>query len=155
MKRYFLMSSKIQCINSCIICSKNYINWIKKIKCSNKKLWLPFWCNHSRCTTLNYGYNKVAFNKKLAIMKENLHNKYTPYTYKYIALNEKPPITKQNLRIFFVMAELSIYTNHTMRSYDQFLTKHLFEEQWNLLFKMISIHWLDNVLVYLTPFYKY
>ena len=52
-------------------------------------------------STLNSAYNKVAFNEKLAIMKENLCTKCTPFTYKYIALNEKPPITKQNLCIFF------------------------------------------------------
>ena len=52
-------------------------------------------------TTLNSAYNKVAFNEKLAITKENLHTKYTLFIYKHIALNEKPPITKQNLRIFF------------------------------------------------------
>ena len=58
----------------------------------------------------NSTYNKVAFNEKLAIMKENLHTKYTPFTYKYIVLNEKLPITKQNLHIFFfVIAELSVY----------------------------------------------
>ena len=33
--------------------------------------------------TLNSTYNEVAFNKKLAIMKENLGTKYTPFTYKY------------------------------------------------------------------------
>ena len=46
--------------------------------------------------TLNSTYNKVAFNEKSAIMKENLHTKYTPFTYKYVALNKKPPIMKQN-----------------------------------------------------------
>ena len=51
--------------------------------------------------TLNSAYNKVAFNEKLPITKENLYIKYTPFTYKYIALNEKLPITKQNLCIFF------------------------------------------------------
>ena len=51
--------------------------------------------------TLNSIYNKVTFNEKLAIMKENLCTKYFPFTYKYIALNEKPPITKENLHIFF------------------------------------------------------
>ena len=51
--------------------------------------------------TLNSTYNEVAFNKKSAIMKENLCTKYTPFTYKYIVLNENPPITKQNLYIFF------------------------------------------------------
>ena len=51
--------------------------------------------------TLNSAYNKVAFNKKSAITKENLCTKYTPFTYKYITLNEKPPIMKQNLHIFF------------------------------------------------------
>ena len=52
-------------------------------------------------TTLNSAYNKVAFNEKLAITKENIHTRYTPFTYKYIALHEKPPIMKQNLCIFF------------------------------------------------------
>ena len=51
--------------------------------------------------TLNSAYNKVTFNKKSAIMEENLHNKYTPFTYNDITLNKKPPITKQNLCIFF------------------------------------------------------
>ena len=51
--------------------------------------------------TLNSAYNEVTFNKKLAIMKENLRTKYTPFTYMYIVLNENPPITKQNLHIFF------------------------------------------------------
>ena len=57
--------------------------------------WLPY--------TLNYTYNKVAFNEKSAIKKENLHTKYTPFTYKYFALNEKPPTMKQNLHIFFFL----------------------------------------------------
>ena len=51
--------------------------------------------------TLNSAYNEVAFNEKLAITKENLCTKYTPFIYKYITLNEKPPITKQNLCIYF------------------------------------------------------
>ena len=51
----------------------------------------------SLACTLNSAHNEVAFNEKLAITKENLCTKYTPFTYKYIALNEKPPITKQNL----------------------------------------------------------
>ena len=49
----------------------------------------------------NSTYNEVAFNEKLAITKENLHTKYTPFTYNDVALNEKSPITKENLRIFF------------------------------------------------------
>ena len=51
--------------------------------------------------TLNSAYNEVAFNKKLAITKENLHTKYTPFTYNDITLNEKPHITKQILCISF------------------------------------------------------
>ena len=51
--------------------------------------------------TLNSAYNEVAFNEKLAIMKENLHTKYTPFTYNDIFLNEKPPIMKQNLHVLF------------------------------------------------------
>ena len=51
--------------------------------------------------TLNSAYNEVAFNEKLAMMKENLHTKYTPFTYNDITLNEKLPIMKQNLCIFF------------------------------------------------------
>ena len=51
--------------------------------------------------TLNSTYNRIAFNEKLAIMKENLHTKYTPFTYNDIDLNKKPPIMKQNLHIFF------------------------------------------------------
>ena len=39
------------------------------------------------CGTLNFTYNKAAFNEKSAIMKENLCTKYTPFTYKYFALN--------------------------------------------------------------------
>ena len=50
---------------------------------------------------LNSIYNKVAFNIKLVITKENLCTKYFLFTYKYIALNEKPPIMKENLCIFF------------------------------------------------------
>ena len=50
--------------------------------------------------TLNSTYNKVAFNKKLAITKENLHTKYTPFTYNDVTLNEKLSITKQNLHKF-------------------------------------------------------
>ena len=50
--------------------------------------------------TLYSAYNEVTFNEKSAIMKENLHTKYTPFTYNDIALNEKPPIMKQNLCIF-------------------------------------------------------
>ena len=52
-------------------------------------------------STLNSAYNKVTFNEKSPITKENLCTKYTPFTYKYIILNEKLPIMKQNLRIFF------------------------------------------------------
>ena len=62
-------------------------------------------------STLNSAYNEVALNKKSAIMKENIHTKYTPFTYNDLALNEKPPITKQNLHIFFLLqAELSVLT---------------------------------------------
>ena len=50
--------------------------------------------------TFNPTYNKVAFNEKSAIMKENLHKKYTPFTYNNVTLNEKLPIIKQNLHIF-------------------------------------------------------
>ena len=60
---------------------------------------ISFFINISN--TLNSTYNKVACNEKLAIMKENLHTKYTPFTYNDVALNEKPPIMKQNLHIFF------------------------------------------------------
>ena len=38
------------------------------------------WVVHTT-STLNSTYNEVAFNEKLAIMKENLHTKYTPFTY--------------------------------------------------------------------------
>ena len=52
--------------------------------------------------TLKSTYNEVAFNKKNpAIMKKNLHTKYTPFTYNDITLNEKPVIPKQNLHIFY------------------------------------------------------
>ena len=51
--------------------------------------------------TLNSACNEVAFNKKSAIMKENLYTKYTAFTYNDIALNGKLPIMKQNLHIFF------------------------------------------------------
>ena len=44
---------------------------------------------------------KVAFNKKSAIRRENLHTKYTPFAYNDVTLNEKLPIMKQNLCIFF------------------------------------------------------
>ena len=61
-------------------------------------------------STLNSAYNEVTLNKKSAIMKENIHTKYTPFTYNDLALNEKPPITKQNLHIFFLLqAELSVW----------------------------------------------
>ena len=56
---------------------------------------------YENLNTLNSAYNKVAFNEKLAIMKENLHTKYTPFTYNDVALNEKVPLMKQNLCIFF------------------------------------------------------
>ena len=51
--------------------------------------------------TLNSAYNEVTLNEKMAIMKEKLCTKYTPFTYKCITLNKKPPIMKQNLSIFF------------------------------------------------------
>ena len=51
--------------------------------------------------TLNAAYNEVAFNEKSAIIKENLHTKYTPFTYNDVVLNKKLPIMKQNLHIFF------------------------------------------------------
>ena len=51
--------------------------------------------------TLNSTYNEVTLNEKLAITKENLCTKYSPFTYKYITLNEKLPIMRQNLHIFF------------------------------------------------------
>ena len=50
--------------------------------------------------TPNCTYKEVTFNEKSAIMKDNLHTKYTPFTYNDVSLNEKPPITKQNLPIF-------------------------------------------------------
>ena len=60
------------------------------------------------CSTLKSAYNKVTFNEKLAIRKENLHTKYMPFTYNGVTLNEKPPIMKQNLHIFFfIKVELS------------------------------------------------
>ena len=59
--------------------------------------------------TLNSAYNKVTFNEKSAIMKENLHIKYTPFTYNDVALNEKPPITKQNLHIYFHYRQSWVY----------------------------------------------
>ena len=66
---------------------------IRSGNCNRK--WKPTVC------TLNSAYNEVAFNEKSAIMKENLHTKYTPFTYNDVALNEKLPIMKQNLCIFF------------------------------------------------------
>ena len=63
--------------------------------------------------TLNSAYNKVAFNEKLPITKENLSTKYTPFTYKYIALNKKPLIMKQNLCIFFFHYRQSSVYIHT------------------------------------------
>ena len=68
-------------------------------------------CNHKyihikdqllKHITLNSSYNEVTFNEKLAITKENICTKYTPFTYNNIALNEKPPIMKQNLHIFLL-----------------------------------------------------
>ena len=44
---------------------------------------------------------EVAFNKKSAITKENLHTKYSPFTYNDVALNEKPSVTRENLHILF------------------------------------------------------
>ena len=52
---------------------------------------------------LNSAYNKVTFNEKSAIMKENLCTKYFPFTYNDITLNEKPPIMKENFHIFFLL----------------------------------------------------
>ena len=48
---------------------------------------------------------KSAFNEKLAIMKENLHTKYIPFTYNDVALDENLPIMKQNLGIFFFIRD--------------------------------------------------
>ena len=56
--------------------------------------------------TLNSAYNKVNFNEIIAIMKENLHTKYTPFTYNDVVLNEKLPITQQNLHIFFIIGRV-------------------------------------------------
>ena len=56
--------------------------------------------------TLDSAYNKVTFNEKLAIMKENLCTKYTPFTYKYIALNEKPA---KSPHIFFHYRQSQVY----------------------------------------------
>ena len=52
--------------------------------------------------TLNSACNKVAFNEKSAITKENLCTKYFPFTYNDVTLNEKPPIMKENLCIFLL-----------------------------------------------------
>ena len=69
-------------------------------------------CTITFPNTLNSAYNEVTFNKKSAIMKENLCTKYTPFTYKYITLNEKPPIMRQNLHIFFFHYRQSwVYVN--------------------------------------------
>ena len=65
---------------------RTYCNKIKPFVSYNSKLIDSY--------TLNSAYNKVAFSKKLAIMKENVCTKYTTYTYKYVTLNEKPPIKK-------------------------------------------------------------
>ena len=46
---------------------------------------------------------EVAFNKKLAIMKENLHTEYILFIYSDVTLNKKPPIMNQNLCIFFFL----------------------------------------------------
>ena len=63
--------------------------------------------------TLKSAYIEVTFNEKLAIMKENLHIKYTTFTYNDIALNEKPPIMKQNLKhIFFIIGRVEC--NHSL-----------------------------------------
>ena len=59
----------------------------------------------SMVNTLNSAYNKVAFNEKSAITKENLHTKYTSFTYNDITLIEKPPIMKQNLCLFFFIID--------------------------------------------------
>ena len=50
--------------------------------------------------TLNSAYNKVTFNKKSAITKENLHTKYTPFTI-MTSPSMKSWLMKQNLCIFF------------------------------------------------------
>ena len=69
-----------------------------------------FWLGpHSLCGKCHIPTNihstlpimKPPLTKKLAIMKENLHTKYIPFTYNDVTLNKKPPITKQNLHIFF------------------------------------------------------
>ena len=62
-------------------------------------------------TTLNSIYNKVTFNKKSAIMKENLCTKYFPFTYKYVTFNEKPPIMKENLHTFFHYRQSQVCIN--------------------------------------------
>ena len=50
---------------------------------------------------------KWPLTKKMAITKENLCTKYTPFTYKYVTLNEKLPMTKQNLhRFFFIIGRV-------------------------------------------------
>ena len=56
---------------------------------------------HEYLCTLNSIYNKVTFNEKSAITKENLCTKYLLFTYKDITLNKKLPIMKENLCIFF------------------------------------------------------
>ena len=59
--------------------------------------------------TLNSIYNKVAFNKELAITKESLYTKYFPFTYKYISLNEKLPIMKENSPHIFCYRQSWVY----------------------------------------------
>ena len=51
--------------------------------------------------TLNSAYNKVAFNKKSDITKENLCTKYFPFTHNDVTHNKKLPIMKENFCIFF------------------------------------------------------
>ena len=59
--------------------------------------------------TLNSAYNKVTFNEKLVIAKENLHTKYTPFTYNDVTLNKKPPIMKQISAYFFIIGRVSVF----------------------------------------------
>ena len=59
------------------------------------------WPKYLTLAAFNSACNEVPFNKKAAIMKENLRTKYFPITYNDITLNKKLPTTKENLCIFF------------------------------------------------------
>ena len=62
--------------------------------------------------TLNSAYNKVTFNEKSAIMKENLLTKYTPFTFNEVALNKKNAYNEaKSPHIFFLSRWSWVYSS--------------------------------------------